>query len=322
MLGAGNMGTALAFVLAQNGHSVDIWNWEGEQQPLCDILETHENKKYLPGILLPKKIQPVFDLAHAVAQKKIIFLCVSTVAMKSVVKNCAKYLAPGTILVDVSKGLDPQTGKTIPQIIQALTKKNKTHIVGISGPAVASQMVAGEYTALVLGGENKKACVVVQQVLQNAFLKLEIADDVQGVEYVQTLKNVYALGLGIVEGIGFGKNTQAIFFAEAVKEMMQILEWKKCNPETVLGLCGIGDLFTTSQSTEGRNRQCGLLVGKGDTVHKAMREVCQTVEGYTALITFYKMLGTKANKLRFFSFIYSVVEKKVSSEKALKKFFA
>jgi glycerol-3-phosphate dehydrogenase (NAD(P)+) len=321
VLGAGNMGTALAYIIAKNGYTVDLWNWSGDSEPLHQIAEFHENKKYLPGVNLSKKIRPVHDIEKAVENKKIVFLCVSTGAMRSVIGSCAQKLSLGALLVDVSKGLDEKTGKTIPEIIEELTKKKKVEVLSLSGPAVASQMVAGDYTALVVAGDKKKSCEQVIEVLQNKFLRLHAVTDSNGVEYVQTLKNVYAIGLGIVEGLGLGKNTQAIFFAAAVGEMMEFLKIKKCDPATALGLCGIGDLFTTSQSVEGRNRKFGLCLAEGKSVEESLCDVFQTVEGKTAIVTFEKIIRKKMHQFPFFFFIYSVVEKKKLPGKALAKFF-
>lgn len=321
VLGAGNMGTALAQIIANNGYPVDIWNWEGDSEPLQQIAEFHENKKYLSGVILSQKIRPVHDIHTAVQEKKIIFLCVSTAAMRNVVKSCVAALFPGALLVDVSKGLDEKTNKTIPEMVEALTKSKKAQVLSISGPAVANQMVAGEYTALVVGGKNKKSCEKIIEVLQNKNLRLHAVTDTRGIEYVQTLKNIYAIGLGVVEGLGLGKNTQAIFFTHAVNEMMNILKLKKCDPHTVLGLCGIGDLFTTSQSVEGRNRKFGCILAQGKSTEESLVSVSQTVEGLKALQAFEKILGKKINTFPFFAFIYQVVEKRKNPEKLLEKFF-
>src|SRR3989338_3594542 len=153
VLGAGNIGTAMAKVIAENGYIVKLWNYEGDLDPLHEIEKFGENKKYLPGVKLPKNIIPIYSLAEAVKNSKIIFFVVSSGAMESVMKSVLPYIESEMILVDVSKGLHPKNNEMIPVMMKKILGQKKASVLGLTGPAIASQMSVGYPAVLVVASK-------------------------------------------------------------------------------------------------------------------------------------------------------------------------
>jgi len=320
ILGVGNMGTALAKVIAENGHNVNVWNYEGDIEPLQQIQELRENKKYLPGVKLPKNICVCFDIEKAVQSAEAIFLVVSSGAIESVLSRAEPFLEKKSIVVDVSKGFHPKNGELIPMTMKKMLKK-KNPIVSLSGPAIAGQIAEKQPAAMVAASDSPKASELVKNILQNGYIKIIPGKDVVGVEVMQTLKNVYAIGMGIAQGIPLELNTRSILFTLAFEEMKQMTQAMGGKIETVYGYAGLGDFVTTAFSAEGRNRQFGECLGQGLNQRDAIEKVKQTVEGISAAKVLKKLAKKYNKKLLFAETILQVIEGKEKAKEAFEKLF-
>lgn len=310
ILGAGNMGTAMAKIVAENGYEVRLWNYEGDLDPLREIEQFGENKKYLPGVKLPKNIIPTFTLAEALLGAKVIFFVVSSGAMHSVMRAASSVLKNGMILVDVSKGLQPKTNILIPTMMKKMAGKKKITLVGLTGPAVAKQLTDGHPAVMVAASASKSAAQEVQKVLKNTSVKILVGSDIVGGEVVQSFKNVYAIGLGIAQGLGLAFNTQAILFTLAMNEMALLNKKMGGKVDTVYGFAGLGDFLTTALSPEGRNRRYGECLGQGLCSSDATAEVKQTVEGIAAVVCLKQLAKKFKLNLPFAAAIDQVIEGK------------
>ncbi|MBT6819579.1 MAG: NAD(P)-binding domain-containing protein [Candidatus Magasanikbacteria bacterium] len=183
VLGAGNMGTAVAQVLADNGNEVRIWNWEGDHAPLKNIEKHCENKKYLPGVKLSKNIIPKKKIEEALHGAEVVFFVVPSGVMEHTISFAARSIKHNAVLVDISKGIEPQSLRLIPHIIiKHVRPELKKNVVTVSGPAIAGQMVAKQFTAMNIASKNKKAIKKVIDVFSNEYIKLVPTNDVIGVE--------------------------------------------------------------------------------------------------------------------------------------------
>lgn len=310
ILGAGNMGTAMAYVIAKNGHNVTIWNYEGDPEPLQQINEFHENKKYLSGTILPENIIAQSDLALAVKKVHVVFFVLPSNFMEALSKRTAPFLPKGCVLVDASKGLEEKTLRTIPDVIKShLPKHLKNNVTGISGPAIALDMVKDGLTMMNVAGKNPKAVQLVKKVMDSKNIRLIATDDIVGVEIAGSFKNVYAIALGICDGLGYPMNTKASLLVTALKEIGQLSKKMGGRTETVYDLAGLGDLIGTSLSTASRNRRFGECLASGIDSDSALKQINQVVEGIHAcriLIT----LGKKHKlKMPFAQMVYNAVWK-------------
>lgn len=282
VLGAGNMGTALAKIIGENGWATKIWNYEGDPEPLDQINQFHENKKYLAGVSLSENIVAVKDLKEAVAGADVLFFVLPSNFMEGLVKRVAPFITKESICVDVSKGLEEKTLKIIPQVMmENLPKKLRPLVASISGPAVAVDMVRG-FAAMNLSSKNIKSLKVVKKVLENKNMKLVATNDMVGVEVGGSLKNVYAVALGICDGLKMPMNTKAAILVSAIKEMGALVKKMGGRAETVFDLAGLGDLIGTGLSAASRNRRFGEALAVGLDRESAAKQVGQVVEGINA----------------------------------------
>lgn len=280
VLGAGNMGTAIAQVIALNGYKVNLWNYKGDLEPLKQIKEKGENTKYLPGVKLSGNINPEQDIAKAVSKADVIFLSVPSRNIAPILKKAAVHINHRAICVDVSKGLEEKSLCLITDILKNALPKNK--IAAISGPAIAKQMAWGAYTAMNVASRDARAIRMVKKVMENKNLKLISTGDVIGVEVAGSLKNVYAIAMGICDGLNIHTNTKAVLFVTALQEICLVVKKMGGRPETVYGLAGLGDLIGTGLADASRNRKLGEFMSYGLNLNKALAKVGQVVEGVVA----------------------------------------
>lgn len=310
ILGAGNMGTAIAYVIAKNGHDVTIWNYEGDPKPLSQINKFHENKKYLSGTTLPENIVAQSDLALAVRKSHLVFFVLPSNFIEALAKRTAPLLPKNCVLVDASKGLEEKTLRTIPDVIKGyLPKHLKNNVTGISGPAIAIDMVKDGMTMMNIAGKNPRAIKLVKNVMDSKNIRLFPTDDIMGVEIAGSFKNVYAIAIGICDGLNYPMNTKAALLVRALKEIGQLAKKMGGRIETVYDLAGLGDLIGTSLSADSRNRRFGECLANGNDCDSALKQINQVVEGKHAckvLIT----LGKKHRlKMPFAQMVYNAVWK-------------
>ena len=283
VLGAGNMGTAMAQVLAENGHEVRLWNWEGDHLPLQQIARDRENKKYLPGIKLAKNIFPQEKIEIALAKAEFVFFAIPSKVMEHTISFAARSIKENAIIIDLSKGVEPHSLQLMPIIIAKHVRPAlKRRIVTVSGPAVAEQLVNGHYTAMNVAGKNKKIVSQVVAVLHSPHLKIVPTTDVIGVEVGGSFKNVYAIAMGMCDGLGYGLNTKAALLIMALGELARLIKAMGGKEQTAYELAGLGDLIGTALCPISRNRTFGELLGRGYRGPAALRKVKQTVEGVSA----------------------------------------
>lgn len=323
VLGAGNMGTAVAQVLAGNGHIVNLWNWEGELEPLKQIEKYSENKRYMPGVKLSKNIKPKYKIAEALAGSEVVFLAIPSSVLEHTVSFAARSIEHNTIIVDLSKGVHPQTLKIMTDVIaKHVRPKLKKNVVSVSGPAIAGQLVKKKYTAMNVASKNKKAMKKVMDVMCNDYLKLFPTTDVIGVEVGGSFKNVYAIAMGICDTMGYSLNTKAALILSAIEEIAELTKAMGGRRETAYGLAGLGDLIGTALCEDSRNMRFGQCLGKGMTKTAACKKVKQTVEGVEASRCLRRLKNKYKLNMPFADVVYKCVHGGSDSLKAMKAFLA
>lgn len=321
VLGAGNMGTAIAQVIANNGYKIKLWNYEGDAEPLKQITQFGENKKYLPGIKLSKNISPEPNLANAISEADVVFYVLPSNFMEPLIKRATKYLAANTISVDASKGLDEKSLSIIPEVFKKhMNGKNRLFLASISGPAIAKDMAEGNFTAMSLAVKNTETQKIIQTIMENKNLKLIPTQDFIGVEVAGSLKNVYAIALGLCDGLKYPMNTKASLLVTALKEIGQLVNKMGGRSDTVYGLAGLGDLVGTGLCVASRNRRFGELLASGLNKEDSIKKVGQTVEGINACKVLMR-LGIKFKiKLPFAQMVYEIVWQQKNPKEKIKKF--
>ncbi|MBR5268561.1 MAG: NAD(P)H-dependent glycerol-3-phosphate dehydrogenase [Lachnospiraceae bacterium] len=274
VIGSGTWGTAIAVLLNNNGHQVDLWSAIPSE---IEEMKTTLKHKNLPEVTLPENICYTTDLKAAMDEKDLLVLSVPSVFVRSTARNMKQFCKEGQIIVDVAKGIEETTLMTMTQIIKEEIPQCEP--VALSGPSHAEEVSRGLLTTCVAGSHKKEVAEYVQSLFMSPAFRVYTSPDVLGIEIGAALKNVIALAAGIADGYGCGDNTKAALITRGIAEISRLGIAMGGKAQTFSGLTGIGDLIVTCASMHSRNRRAGILIGKGYTMDEAMKEVQMVVEG-------------------------------------------
>ncbi|HSR87941.1 MAG TPA: NAD(P)H-dependent glycerol-3-phosphate dehydrogenase [Pontiella sp.] len=274
VIGDGGWGTALAMVLARNGHDVSVWG------PFPEYLETisaaGENTTYLPGVKIPPSIEWTADHETAVKDAGLVVLVVPSRFYKPVVQAFKPFIPENALVVSATKGLDETTHERMSEVAEQILHHE---VAVLSGPSHAEEVARGVPCAVAVASRDHSAAVQIQDLFSNDTFRVYTLEDVVGVELGGALKNVIAVAAGISDGMGFGDNTKAALMTRGIAEITRLGVALGAKPETFMGLSGIGDLMVTCMSRHSRNRGVGERLGKGETLEDIMAGMKMVAEG-------------------------------------------
>ena len=274
IIGSGTWGTAIAVLLHNNGHQVTLWSAIPEE--IEEIGRTHRHKN-LPEVTLPEDITYTADLEEAMRDKRILVMAVPSVFVRSTARRMKPLCKDGQIVVDLAKGIEENSLKTMSEIIKEEIPQCEAAV--LSGPSHAEEVSRGIPTTCVAGSRKRQVAEEIQSIFMSPFFRVYTSPDVRGIEVGAALKNVIALAAGIADGLGYGDNTKAALITRGIAEIARLGTAMGGKPQTFAGLSGIGDLIVTCASMHSRHRRAGILIGKGYTMDEAMKEVQMVVEG-------------------------------------------
>ncbi|KZR60249.1 NAD(P)H-dependent glycerol-3-phosphate dehydrogenase [Pseudobacillus badius] len=278
MLGAGSWGTALAIVLADNGHEVCLWT--KNENRVEEINEKHTNLQYLPEIQLPETIRASTSIETALRGTDLVVLAVPTKAIREVLQLIKSVRKEPLTAVHVSKGIEPDTLMRISEMIrEELPEELCKDIVVLSGPSHAEEVSLRHPTTVTVSSDNMDAAEKVQDIFMNQHFRVYTNPDVIGVEIGGALKNIIALAAGISDGLGYGDNAKAALITRGLAEIARLGTKMGADPLTFSGLTGIGDLIVTCTSVHSRNWRAGNMLGKGQKLQDVLDNMGMVVEG-------------------------------------------
>jgi len=274
IIGSGSWGTAIAIMLAENGHNVRLWSYS---QTECESLVTHkENRQFLPGFKIPINVEHTTDLPSC-ALADVIVCALPSFAVRTTMGQLAAFVKDGQVILNISKGLENDSLLTLSAVLHE--ELPNCDIAVMSGPSHAEEVANKIPTTNVVASENKDTAQFIQDVFMNPYFRVYTHADVLGVELGGSLKNVIALCAGISDGLGFGDNTKAALMTRGIYEITRLGVAMGANAETFGGLSGIGDLIVTCTSMHSRNRRAGILIGQGKTPDQVREEIKMVIEG-------------------------------------------
>jgi glycerol-3-phosphate dehydrogenase (NAD(P)+) len=277
VLGAGNMGTALAQTIAANGHSARLWSIETDV--LEEMRDRSLNSKYLPGVALHANVTPCWTIEEALAGAWLVLFSVPSHIVRGLARDAAPHIGREQAVLNAGKGLEEGTDKRMSEVLAEELPPHRG-IAAMGGPAIATEFARGVPTAVIVGAAEGALSVEIQAAFQNEFFKVDTTDDVAGVELGASLKNAYAIALGMCDGLGYGANTKAFFASLALDEMAGLCRALGGRESTAYGLAGLGDLLTTGYSAHSRNRTLGEKLCTDPDWQEFVRT--NTVEGIAA----------------------------------------
>ncbi|MFG6401687.1 MULTISPECIES: NAD(P)H-dependent glycerol-3-phosphate dehydrogenase [unclassified Microbacterium] len=282
VVGAGSWGTTFGKILADGGASVTMWARRPEIAQ--EINEAHRNSQYLAGINLPRDVHATSHLSEAIDGALQIYLSVPSQALRENLKAIRPLVAGTDVpIVSLMKGVEKRTGLRMSEVIAQELQCDPQRIAVASGPNLALEIAREQPTAAVISSVSELTAEAVARRARNRYFRSFVNTDVIGTEFGGVLKNLIAVAIGIVDGVGYGENTKASIITRGLVEMTDFAVAQGAQPETLQGLAGLGDLIATCQSPLSRNNTAGRLLGQGLSLADVVKQMQQTAEGLSSV---------------------------------------
>jgi len=286
VLGEGAWGTAIATVLAHNGHKVNLWC--NDPHVVETIRSSRVNQRYMPYIELSPLIFPTASIEEALKDVTIVFEVSPVKYMRSVLTKAKSFAQPTHCWVSLSKGIENKTLMLPTQIIEDVIGASVKQAVCL-GPSFADEVVRQKFTSILLATKNSELSILLKQLLESDYFKVYESSDIIGPQVGAALKNVIALGVGILEGAGYGENAKAYVLTKALQDMVSCVQALGGQKETVYGLSGLGDLVLTCMGGLSRNVMVGRYFGQGQSLEKVIEETGTTPEGVNTVQSIFEL---------------------------------
>ncbi len=304
IIGTGAYSLGIGLMLSKKDNN-EIVLWTENKDNEIEFNSTHKLQHIFKNVYFPNNIKITSSYEDALKDTKLIFLITGAKYIQDVCNNIKPFYKDTPICI-ASKGIHDDTLSTLSTVVKNILKTK--NICVISGPTFAIDLINNEPTALAIAGYNKKTINLVKINLQNDTLKLRVSGDIIGIELCGSIKNVIAIASGIIKGLGYSESTQAFLINESVHDIKNILYALGGRKKTILSFAGIGDLLLTCTSTKSRNYSFGYIIGKNNNKKEKEKYLNNnTVEGYYALDSIYKLLKKKRVKIPLITLIYDIV---------------
>lgn len=314
VIGAGSWGTALAFVLARNHHTVHLW--AKDEASLRDMKASRENHVYLPGYRFPEGIKIEPSLTAALQNSEEILITVPSHAFAEVMRQIKPFLKPNQGVFWATKGLDASA-----QFLDVIVKKElgERPMALLTGPSFAKEVAEDLPTAVIVASNDEAYGKKIQALFQSQRFRVYLSDDLLGAEIGGAVKNVLALAVGIAEGLGFRTNTKAAIMTRGLAEMMRLGDALGAKRETLMGLSGLGDLILTCSDTQSRNLRFGIMLGQNLSVKEACAKIGQVVESIPTTELVFKLASHLQVRMPIVSQVYEILYKNLAPKEAILK---
>ncbi len=315
-LGAGTWGVSLASILAANGHEVTVWTARKE---VADMLNTKREHPKLPHYKISSTITFTTDLKKALTDIDLLVEAVTSLGVRPVfeqVRALTKITCP---IVITSKGIEKDSGLLLHEVLaQVMGEECKSQIGCLSGPSMAEEVIQNLPTSVVCSAYERSVMEMILMAFSTPFFRIYPNNDIKGVAFGGAMKNIMAIACGISDGLGYGDNTKAALMTRGLHEMRKLCVTKDCDPMTINGLAGLGDLCVTCLSTFSRNYNFGKLIASGLSPDQARDKIGMVVEGVYACVSALQ-LGKKANiAVPITEAIYAIVYDKLDPKDAVR----
>jgi len=317
VLGSGSWGTALANVLARNGHATCLWAYEPAVAE--DVQANRRNDKYLPGVDLEPSLRATSEMDQALEGATVVVSVSPSHVVRPVMEEAAKHLTGNQpLLVSASKGIEINTDLRMSEVLQQVLGKDVADgCVVLSGPSFAAELARRLPTAVTLASTDERNAIRVQGLFQNDHFRLYTQSDLIGTELGGSLKNVIALAAGISDGLGLGTNARAALMTRGLAEIGRLAERLGGEGATLAGLAGVGDLILTCTGDLSRNRRVGLAVGRGEDLSDVLEGMTAVAEGVRTAEAARDLAGRHGVEMPIVEAVYSILYENVDPRKAL-----
>jgi glycerol-3-phosphate dehydrogenase (NAD(P)+) len=289
VIGGGSFGTAIANLIAKNGHPVSLWM--RNEALAAEINTSHCNTDYLPDFILSKNVTASCSLEASLASASLVFMSVPSKSCREMAKAVAQYIHPDAKVISTTKGIEAESFKLMSQVLGE--ELPELSIGVLSGPNLAKEIMAKQLTGSVIASDDQELIRSVQDTLSSSSFRVYSGSDMYGVELGGALKNIYAIMAGLAKALDVGENTIGLLLTRSLAEMSRFAVPMGANPLTFIGLAGVGDLFVTCLSPLSRNYRVGYALGQGKNLEDVVAELGQVAEGVNTL----SLVKRKADEL-------------------------
>lgn len=281
VIGAGSWGTVLATLLSKKGN--DVMLWAREPEVVSGIRNRRRNPFFMSGLELPPDLG-VSDNAEEVASRSdALLFAIPSAHLRTMARQLCGHLSRVSGVINAAKGFEPATGKRLSEILVEEagfeSGSQADHIAALSGPNLAGELAEGKLGATVIACPSEEWARTAQELLSTDHFRVYRHTDRAGVELGGTLKNIFAIGAGIVDGLGLGDNAKAAYLTRALHELVRLGTRLGGRPTTFYGLSGLGDLMATCSSPLSRNHQLGQALARGQTLEELTNKSRMVIEG-------------------------------------------
>ena len=305
MLGAGSWGTTFAKILADGGADVTLWARRPELAR--EISQSKRNSDYLPGINLPRSLWASANLPEVLGGAQQVYLSVPAQSLRENLRIVRELIPHDAVVVSLMKGVEKGTRFRMSEVIEQELKVGASRIAVASGPNLALEIAKEQPTAAVIASENLETAKLVAMTATNPYFRSYVNTDVIGTEFGGVLKNLIAVAIGIVDGVGYGENTKASIITRGLVEMTDFAVAYGGRAETLAGLAGLGDLIATCESSLSRNNTAGRLLGQGYTFSEVVKQMSQTAEGLSSVAPILELALAKGVEMPIVSQVAEVL---------------
>lgn len=313
MIGAGAWGTALADLLARNGHDVVLWSYESD---VAESVNTrHSNPRFLPGAALSRSLRATSSLEDAMAGAELVTYVTPSHVLRGIARRAAPSVDREATLVVASKGIERETLLMMSDVVRE--ECDGRSVVALSGPSFAAEVAQRQATAVVAASVNEGDAICVQRAFSNATFRVYTHDDEVGVELGGALKNVMAIATGMAEGLGLGYNPRAALITRGLAEIARLGDAMGANPRTFAGLAGLGDLVLTCTGALSRNRALGAEIGRGATLDEALATRDTVAEGVVTTQSAHALAAREGVEMPIVSAVHRILFEQQSPRDAI-----
>jgi glycerol-3-phosphate dehydrogenase (NAD(P)+) len=291
VLGAGSWGTTFAKIVADGGADVSVWARRPELAR--EITESKRNSDYLPGINLPRSLRASAHLEEVLDEVTQVFISVPSQTLRGNLGDFKALIPSDAVVVSLMKGVEKGSGFRMSEVIEQELGIGSDRIAVASGPNLALEIAKEQPTAAVISSANIDTATAVALTATNPYFRSFVNTDVIGTEFGGVLKNLIAVAIGIVDGVGYGENTKASIITRGLVEMTDFAVAYGARPETLSGLAGLGDLIATCESSLSRNNTAGRLLGQGYSFSDVIAQMNQTAEGLASVAPILELARAK-----------------------------
>jgi glycerol-3-phosphate dehydrogenase (NAD(P)+) len=316
VIGAGSWGTALAHLLGEKGHTVRQWVFEPEVYQ--ELARDRVNSTFLPAVRLSAHVSFTQDFRAALSGAQVIVMAVPSHVFRNLLGDLVPHLPPAAVLLSATKGIETETLLTMDGVVREVLGAEVPYAV-LGGPSFAREVAQKLPTAVTIACRDSKVAHRLQRFFSTAYFRVYTSWDVTGVELGGALKNIFAIGAGILEGMGLKDNSRAALITRGLAEMTRLGLRLGANPMTLAGLGGLGDLVLTCTSRQSRNFQVGLRLGQGETLDQILASTQMVAEGVKNARAFHLLAQHLGVEMPLVEAVYHILYEGLAPKEAVKK---